>query len=238
MFPIRATDRSQITQGYGKTPFASTPQGAALYAGFGGIHPGIDIGTFQVNLECLATVSGKIVRAGWDGGWGNHTEILGDDGWNRQYAHQLSVTVKVGDMVKAGDVIGRVGTTGGYWKITATGKVWVACSTGIHLHYGNRKLSWGKWQYRDPSGDFQGTPVPATAVMPGKKFIKSTDPKSVGIYFYDGEKKYPITTWDTFKVLSGGTSLDAVELVGDDVLSKIPEGQAFPALSVKLFIKQ
>lgn len=237
MFPIRATDKSQITQGYGKTPFASTAQGQALYKNFGGIHPGIDIGTYQVNLECLATQPGKVVRAGWDGGWGNHIEIQGSDGWNRQYAHLQSINnLKVGDIVKAGDVIGRVGTTGGYWKVTSTGKVWIACSTGIHLHYGNRKLVLGKWQYRDPGADFQGEIVPQ-ATMPTKKFIKDADPKQLGIYFYDGEKKYPLTTWDTFKVLSGGTSLDVVELVGADVLSKIPQGDAFPKLSTKLLNK-
>lgn len=45
-------------------------------------------------------------------GFGNHVKLFADDGYVVLYAHLKSVSVKTGDMVKAGQVIGLEGTTG------------------------------------------------------------------------------------------------------------------------------
>lgn len=64
--------------------------------------------------------SGTVITATYgDNIWGNYVEI--DDGNTRtKYAHCSSLNVSVGDIVKTGDVIGFVGSTGQ--------------STGPHLH--------------------------------------------------------------------------------------------------------
>ena len=62
---------------------------------------------------------GRIVSAGWDGSYGQKIEVAHADGTHTWYAH-LSSFVRTGGTVKAGDVIGRVGSTGN--------------STGSHLH--------------------------------------------------------------------------------------------------------
>jgi len=62
---------------------------------------------------------GRIISAGWDGSYGQKIVVAHADGTHTWYAH-LSSFVRTGGLVKAGDVIGRVGSTGN--------------STGNHLH--------------------------------------------------------------------------------------------------------
>ena len=200
------------TQGYGLTQFASSATGRKAYANFpGGIHPGLDFGTGGINLQALSTIPGKVVFAGANGGWGNYVEVLGSDGWRRQYAHLESIGVKVGDSVMPGTVIGRVGTTG--------------ASTGTHLHYGNRRRTMlGAWEYRDPSGDL--ATVPAASPMPTGKLVKSK--ARAEVYAFNGTKLFYIPSIATLKFLFGVTKIEIVE---EDVLSKIPKGDSFPDLN-------
>lgn len=75
-----------------------------------------------------AAADGKVIRAGWAGGYGNYTCIshgkLGGRWFQTCYGHQSAILVQVGDHVLRGEVIGRVGTTG--------------ASTGNHLHFETR----------------------------------------------------------------------------------------------------
>jgi murein DD-endopeptidase MepM/ murein hydrolase activator NlpD len=72
-----------------------------------------------------AVAGGEVIRAGWNGGYGNYTCIYHGTyegrGFATCYAHQSSIVVRQGQQVRVGDVIGRVGTTG--------------ASTGNHLHF-------------------------------------------------------------------------------------------------------
>ena len=63
---------------------------------------------------------GQIISAGWDGSYGQKVVVRHADGTETWYAH-MSSFVRTGGSVKAGDVIGRVGSTGN--------------STGNHLHF-------------------------------------------------------------------------------------------------------
>src|SRR3990167_3620784 len=213
MLPIKGPN--YITQEYGLSPYARSSKGKAAYKNFpGGIHPGVDYGTKGVNYPVLATCDGKIVRALSDGGWGNHIELWGADGWNRQYAHLSSIKVGVGEAVKIGDELGRVGSTG--------------ISTGVHLHYGHRrKKAMGGWEYRDPSitNDLKDTPVIQSKVIT-KHLIKGTGQPE--IFIYNGRSKFYIPDMETLNFLFGERfSVEEVEL---DVISKVPEGSSIPSL--------
>jgi len=203
MMPI--IGKSYITQGYGLTDFAQSHK--SLYKAFGGIHPGIDFGTGGVNSECVSTVDGKVTFSGLSGGWGEYIEILGEDGWLRQYAHLSARFVKVGDIVKAADKIGRVGTTG--------------ASTGIHLHYGLRRKKLVGWEYRDPSVDFNKV---KEAKIPKGNLIKGLSPT---VYAFNGKIKFPIPDMETLTFLFKGA---VIEDVSEDIVSKIPTGAILPSM--------
>jgi murein DD-endopeptidase MepM/ murein hydrolase activator NlpD len=72
----------------------------------------------------LATASGVVVTAGWNGGYGRMVEVRHASGISTRYAHMSEILVSVGKTVGTGQVIGRVGSTGR--------------STGPHLHYETR----------------------------------------------------------------------------------------------------
>jgi murein DD-endopeptidase MepM/ murein hydrolase activator NlpD len=87
------------------------------------MHTGMD---FRANVgdAIYATAAGTVVKAGWDGGYGQMVEIDHGDGLATRYGHMSQIGVRVGQRVRAGQVIGRVGSTGR--------------STGPHLHYETR----------------------------------------------------------------------------------------------------
>ncbi len=87
------------------------------------MHTGIDI-RGEVGESVHATAAGKITIAGWDGGYGNMVEIDHGNGLSTRYGHLSQIDVRVGDEVRIGQVIGRIGSTGR--------------STGPHLHYETR----------------------------------------------------------------------------------------------------
>ncbi len=87
------------------------------------MHTGIDYKDAW-GASVLAPAAGKVVRAGWMGGYGRVIEILHPYGISTRYAHLSRMDVKVGSSVKRGQRIGRVGSSGR--------------STGSHLHYETR----------------------------------------------------------------------------------------------------
>ena len=85
------------------------------------IHDGIDIGA-PLGTPVVSALPGIVTLAGWNGGYGNQVTV-DHGGFTTFYAHLDAFTVAVGDLVDAGTLIGRVGSTG--W------------STGPHLHFGS-----------------------------------------------------------------------------------------------------
>jgi murein DD-endopeptidase MepM/ murein hydrolase activator NlpD len=83
-------------------------------------HSGIDIYAPQGSIV-RATADGVVEFAGWYGDYGKTVIIRHPSGYLTLYAHLSQIDVKEGQRVKAGDVVGRVGSTGR--------------STGPHLHY-------------------------------------------------------------------------------------------------------
>lgn len=87
------------------------------------LHAGIDLSAGS-GRPIRAAGDGEVVVAGSRGGYGNTVVIDHGNSLGTLYAHQSSVAVRDGQRVKAGDVIGRVGSTG--------------LSTGPHLHFETR----------------------------------------------------------------------------------------------------
>lgn len=83
-------------------------------------HSGVDF-RGRTGTPVLATADGKVIRAGRAGGYGNLVEIRHAHGLTTRYAHLHRISVKVGEQVERGEIIGKVGSTGR--------------STGPHLHY-------------------------------------------------------------------------------------------------------
>lgn len=74
-------------------------------------HSGVDLKT-KPNAEILAAFDGVVVKSSPCSGYGNCIEIQHANGIRTLYSHQSKNIVKVGDKVKAGQVIGFTGRTG------------------------------------------------------------------------------------------------------------------------------
>jgi murein DD-endopeptidase MepM/ murein hydrolase activator NlpD len=84
------------------------------------MHPGVDL-RGEVGEPVHATANGRVTMAGRDGGYGNMVELNHGNGLATRFGHLSEIDVKVGQEVRVGQVIGKVGSTGR--------------STGPHLHY-------------------------------------------------------------------------------------------------------
>ena len=74
-------------------------------------HSGVDIKT-KANDNVLAAFDGEVIESGYNGGYGNCIKIQHGNGLVTLYGHQSKNLVKVGQKVKAGQVIGLAGRTG------------------------------------------------------------------------------------------------------------------------------
>lgn len=83
-------------------------------------HAGIDLAA-PLGTPVRAARDGLVVRAGWWGTYGYAIALDHGDGSETRYAHLSAVSVVPGEVVRQGDVIGLVGSTG--------------ASTGPHLHF-------------------------------------------------------------------------------------------------------
>jgi murein DD-endopeptidase MepM/ murein hydrolase activator NlpD len=83
-------------------------------------HKGIDIPAPQ-NAEVVSSDDGIVIFSGVQNGYGNVVKIKHFDGKNTVYAHNNLNIVNEGDIVRQGQAIAKVGTTGN--------------STGNHLHF-------------------------------------------------------------------------------------------------------
>ena len=83
-------------------------------------HPGIDFAG-QMGDPVVSVAAGVVVFAGEFQGYGRMVEIDHGGGYTTRYAHQELMMVALGDIVKKGQVIGLIGSTGR--------------STGPHVHF-------------------------------------------------------------------------------------------------------
>ena len=87
--------------------------GAKVISPYGGKrrHAGVDLKT-KANDEIVAAFDGVVTRSSSYYGYGNCIIIKHANGLETLYSHQSKNFVKVGDKVKAGQVIGLTGRTG------------------------------------------------------------------------------------------------------------------------------
>ncbi|MCL0081227.1 peptidoglycan DD-metalloendopeptidase family protein, partial [Peptococcaceae bacterium] len=86
----------------------------------GRMHTGVDFGASH-GSAVVAAEAGRVIRAGWFGGYGLCVDISHGNGMVTRYAHLSNIKVSVGNNVQRTQVIGAVGNTGN--------------STGPHLHF-------------------------------------------------------------------------------------------------------
>ncbi len=108
--PIAAQSQLSSTYGWRRHPFLAEPS----------VHEGLDFAA-PMGTPILAASGGIVRTAATHGSFGNLIEIDHGEGLMTRYAHAKVLLVKKGDLVRRGQMIARVGSTG--------------LSTGPHLHF-------------------------------------------------------------------------------------------------------
>tara|TARA_B100000767_G_scaffold43614_1_gene37580 strand:+ start:3225 stop:4157 length:933 start_codon:yes stop_codon:yes gene_type:complete len=83
------------------------------------LHKGVDI-AHKMETDIMSLAAGKITYSGKKYGYGNLVEVSHLNGYVTRYAHNNRNLVKVGDLVRKGQIIAKMGSTGH--------------STGPHVH--------------------------------------------------------------------------------------------------------
>jgi murein DD-endopeptidase MepM/ murein hydrolase activator NlpD len=112
MVPNSAPVDGPVGSGFG---FRSDP-----FSGRGALHTGLDFPA-DTGTPVLAAAGGVVLNTEYHAQYGQMVEVDHGNGLVTRYAHGSKVMVKAGDLVKRGQVIAEVGTTGR--------------STGPHLHF-------------------------------------------------------------------------------------------------------
>lgn len=109
----RPVNKGYISSGFGRRldPFSGNLA----------LHQGIDFATGKQGEDVLAMAAGVVSFAGYKDGFGNMVQVDHGNGFETLYAHAKTTQVKVGDVVKKGQVIALSGTSGR--------------STGPHVHF-------------------------------------------------------------------------------------------------------
>lgn len=111
IWPLRTNFYISSTFGWRSNPFGGS--GTEF-------HNGLDLPS-PSGTPIYAAKGGTVTKAQYSGGYGNCVVISHGDGTSTLYGHASSLAVSAGQVVKQGDVIAYVGTTGR--------------STGNHLHF-------------------------------------------------------------------------------------------------------
>jgi murein DD-endopeptidase MepM/ murein hydrolase activator NlpD len=118
-----------------------------------GHHDGYDLAA-PMGSPIRAAKAGKVKFVGARGGYGNAVILEHPEGWETLYGHASRLAVKLGQAIKAGEVIAYVGSTGH--------------STGPHLHYELRRHGRAVDPKLAVTAAIRPTPAPAEAARGAK----------------------------------------------------------------------
>ena len=108
---------SPVRSGYASSSFGARSD---PFSGYNSFHTGVDFAGPR-GSDILAVADGVVQFSGTRSGYGKTIEIDHGNGYMTRYAHNSSNVVAEGERVKAGQVIGKIGSTGR--------------STGSHVHF-------------------------------------------------------------------------------------------------------
>jgi murein DD-endopeptidase MepM/ murein hydrolase activator NlpD len=115
--PVRKPVDGEIelasTFGVRNDPFTGSPA----------MHTGLDM-QGETGKPVRTTADGTVTTAGWSGGYGKTVDVDHGNGISTRYGHLSAIDVHVGQTVRIGQIVGKIGSTGR--------------STGPHLHYETR----------------------------------------------------------------------------------------------------
>ena len=106
------------------------PAGGRITSGFGyRVHPILRFSRFHAGIDfgapwgspIVAAADGQVVGANWAGGYGRQVRIGHDGGIMTTYSHMSAMVAQPGTLIRQGQVIGYVGSSG--------------LSTGPHMHF-------------------------------------------------------------------------------------------------------
>ncbi|GHV54678.1 hypothetical protein FACS1894206_07970 [Deltaproteobacteria bacterium] len=112
MTPSIWPSEGHLTSGFG---YRVSP-----FTGQSTLHSGLDISN-RIGTPIVAPARGTVTSAGFQGAYGNCITISHGNAITTRYGHLEKITVKEGQVVNRGDLIGTIGNSGR--------------STGPHLHY-------------------------------------------------------------------------------------------------------
>jgi hypothetical protein len=141
---------ARVTQAYGPTSLSLEPPATVNGVDYAHFHDGLDLAA-PLGQTVRAAADGRVTFAGRYADGAVVVRIRHGDGSETEYGHlQAGLELSVGDPVKAGDPVGRVGVTGN--------------TTGPHLHFelrsGGQPIDPEPWLQ---AGRLPGAPVPAVA---------------------------------------------------------------------------
>ncbi|QNF35052.1 peptidoglycan DD-metalloendopeptidase family protein [Adhaeribacter swui] len=160
--PLQLVDEAR--KRFSKMPLETTPITSDF--GFRGYrwHYGTDL-DLDTGDSVLAAFDGVIRIAAWDGGgYGNYVVVRHYNGLETLYGHMSKTLVKVGQFVKAGQLLGKGGSTGR--------------STGPHLHFEVR---------------YQGNPIDPERLydFPEYRLLQNDFVVTAALFnYYNSVKKY------------------------------------------------
>jgi murein DD-endopeptidase MepM/ murein hydrolase activator NlpD len=110
--PIKMPVQGHLTSGFGERFHP--------ILGYERFHDGLDLAA-AAGTPIVAAADGRVVSAGWSRGYGQAVEIAHADRVDTKYGHMSRIAAYPGEIVRRGEIIGYVGSTG--------------LSTGPHLHF-------------------------------------------------------------------------------------------------------
>jgi murein DD-endopeptidase MepM/ murein hydrolase activator NlpD len=149
-----------------------------------GYHTGNDYPASQ-GATVVATRAGKVVKAQYNGDYGNRIEILTGD-IEHSYSHLSKFDVGVGQQVSEGQKIGEVGSTGN--------------STGPHLHYEERTPPHNYSDDRRPEFDVSsggGYPAPISKTVYLSKLHYGQEDSDSVYYLQDALNNHSLSGGET-----------------------------------------